>query len=168
MIAYDKDVDFSGRKNQPTFYGYLPDDNGMRGRCFALMTLISALHNVSRSIGCALLATCDKRLVAVFVGGELTLYIIYKLLRGDYFWFVKLDGALAIVVSFLERFLLKMITDYTGCLHMRHPYELGGLAFCISMVWAQAFPFVALQFYEEGDTISKDAITAIIVGSFSL
>jgi len=35
------------------------------------------------------------------------------------------------------------------------------------MVWAQAFPFVALQFYEEGDTISKDLITLILIGSFS-
>ena len=44
---------------------------------------------------------------------------------------------------------------------------MGGLAFSMSMVWAQAFPFVALQFYEEGDTISKDTITAILIGSFS-
>jgi len=44
---------------------------------------------------------------------------------------------------------------------------MGGLAFCISMIWAQAFPFVALLFYEEGDTISKDAITMILICSFS-
>ena len=37
----------------------------------------------------------------------------------------------------------------------------------MSMVWAQAFPFVALQFFEESDTISKDAIALILVGSFS-
>jgi len=43
---------------------------------------------------------------------------------------------------------------------------MGGLAFSMSMVWAQAFPFVALQFYEEGDTISKEAITLILVGSY--
>ena len=35
------------------------------------------------------------------------------------------------------------------------------------MIWAQAFPFVALQFYEEGDTISKDTITLILMGCFS-
>jgi len=36
------------------------------------------------------------------------------------------------------------------------------------MVWAQAFPFMALQFVEEGDTIAKGTITLILVGCFSL
>ena len=121
MIAFDMDVDVPHRKVQPKFYGYLPDDNGRRGRCFALMTLISVLHNVSRSVGCALLAAGDGRLLAVFIGGELTLYMIYKVLRGDFFWFAKLDGALAIILSFIERICVKIIVDYTGCLHMRHP-----------------------------------------------
>jgi len=35
------------------------------------------------------------------------------------------------------------------------------------MIWAQAFPFVALQFFEEGSTISKGTITLILIGSFS-
>ena len=37
----------------------------------------------------------------------------------------------------------------------------------MNMVWAQIFPFVALQFYEEGDTISKDVITLILICSLS-
>ena len=37
----------------------------------------------------------------------------------------------------------------------------------MGMIWAQAFPFVALQFFEEGDTISKDTITLFLIGSFS-
>ena len=82
--------------------------------------------------------------------------------------FLLLDGALAIIVSFFDCVLVKIIADYTGCLHFRHPYELGGLAFTMSIVWAQAFPFIALQFYEESDTISKDAITLGLVGSFSV
>ena len=122
IISFDMYVDVAHRKVQPKFYGYIPDDNGLRGRCFALMTLISALHNVSRSLGCALLAAGDGRLVVVFVGGEITVYIAYKLLREDFFYFMKLDGALAIVLSFVERFAAKIIVDFTGCLHFRHPY----------------------------------------------
>jgi len=44
---------------------------------------------------------------------------------------------------------------------------MGGLAFTISMIWAQAFPSVALQFYEESDTIAKGTITLFLIGSFS-
>jgi len=38
MISFDMDVDVPYRKNQPKFYGYIPDDNGLRGRYFMLMT----------------------------------------------------------------------------------------------------------------------------------
>ena len=73
LIAFDMNVDMPHRKNQPKFYGYIPDENGLRGRCFTLMTLISALHNLSRSLGCALLAASDGKLVALFVVGEISL-----------------------------------------------------------------------------------------------
>ena len=51
MIAFDYDVDVPHRRDQPKFYGYIPDDIGARGRCFMLMTLISSLHNLGRSVG---------------------------------------------------------------------------------------------------------------------
>jgi len=80
MIAYDLDVDVPHRKHQPKFYGYIPDDGRARGRCFALMTMISALHNLSRSIGCALLiALLGKRYVVFAVAGEMVLYFLYKI-----------------------------------------------------------------------------------------
>jgi len=55
IIAFDFDTDVLHRKNQPEMYGYIPDYHELRGRCFTLMTLMSALHNLSRSLGCALL-----------------------------------------------------------------------------------------------------------------
>ena len=91
----------------------------------------------------------------------------YKLLRGDFYCWYRLEGAIAILCSFFERVCVKIIMDYTGCLHLRHPYELGGLAFSISMIWAQAFPFVALQLYEDSAT-TKDALTLFLVDSFTL
>jgi len=59
MIAFDYDVDFHRRKHKPALYGFIPDDSGARGRCFALMmfisAFISAFQNLSRSVGLALL-----------------------------------------------------------------------------------------------------------------
>ena len=166
MIAFDKDVDVASRKNQPKFYGYIPDDNYSRGRCFALMTIISALHNVSRSIGCALLAASSgKNLVLLFVGGEMALYMAYKIAGGDFFYWPRLEGTVAIIVGVVTRLVAKIVVDFCGCIHLRHSYELGGLAFSASMIWAQAFPFVALQLY---DGTSKDTISTFLVGSFSL
>jgi len=121
MIAFDFDVDVPHRKNQPKFYGYISENHRSRGRCFVLMTLISALHNMSRSVGCALLAASDGRLVAAFVVGEMTLYVIYKVSRGDFLYWFRLDEALAIILSFFERIVAKIIVDFSGCLHFRHP-----------------------------------------------
>ena len=44
---------------------------------------------------------------------------------------------------------------------------MGGLAFCVSMLWAQIFPFLALQLLKSNE-ITKDALTLFLVGSFVL
>jgi len=161
MIAFDMDVDVPHRKNQPKFYGYIPNEDSLRGRCFVLMTLVSSLHNLSRSLGCALLAFSDAEKALLFIGGEMGLYLVFKTLRQDFHWWVP---SLPFIGSFFARVVVKVVADFTGCLHFRHPYELGGLAFTISMIWAQAFPFVALQSFD-GD--SKDIMTGFLAMSFT-
>jgi len=161
MIAFDMDVDVPHRKNQPKFYGYIPNDHGLRGRCFILMTLMSSLHNLSRSLGCALLATSDAEIALLFIGGEIGFYLVFKILRQDFHYWAP---GTPLIVSFFERVLVKEIADFTGCLHFRHPYEMGGVGFTISLIWAQAFPFVALQYFD-GD--SKDIMTGFLGMSFT-
>jgi len=59
---------------------------------------------------------------------------------------------------------VKVIVDFSGYLQLRHPYELGGVAFSVTMVWSQIFPFVALQIFE-GDGDVKDSIALFLVCS---
>ena len=92
--AFDMDVDVSRRQLQPKFYGMIPDDNNKRGRSFMLMTLISALHNISRSVGYALMMSTDPLLLAQFVIGEFGLYIFWKVSRNDLMMFVRIEGEL--------------------------------------------------------------------------
>ena len=169
MIAFDMDVDVPHRKAQPKFYGYIPDQHGPRGRCFILMTSISAFHNLSRSLGCALLAASDTdNLVLIFVGGEIGLYLVYKILRDDFHYWIRLDGKIAIFGSLFSRIVTKVIADFSGCLHLRHPYELGGFGFTLSLVWAQILPFVALFFFsgkDEGGNV-KDIMTGFLAICF--
>jgi len=84
MISFDMDVDLPHRKVQPNFYGYVPDDHGVRSRTFMLMTAISAIHNLSLSVGCAMLALADMDLLLTFVGGEIAVFLAVKMLRGDF------------------------------------------------------------------------------------
>jgi len=121
---------------------------------------MSALHNLSRSLGCALLAFSDAEMALLFIGGEIGLYLVFKILRQDFHYWAP---GTPLVVSFIVRILAKVIVDFTGCLHFRHPYELGGLGFTISMIWAQAFPFVALHYF---DGEMKDIMRGFLVFSF--
>jgi len=161
MISFDMDVDAPHRKAQPKFYGYIPDEHGVRGHCFISMTLMSTLHNLSRCLGCALLAYSDPNKFILFIGGEIGLYLVFKILRQDFHFWIH---GLPLIGSLFERTIAKVVADFTGCLHLRHPYELGGLGFTMSMIWAQAFPFVALQYFD-GD--SKDIMTWFLVMSFT-
>jgi len=85
------------------------------------MTLIGALHNISRSLGCTLLlASSDGKMMALsFIGGELVLYFAYKIVRRDLWYWPRLEGPIAIIISFLGRAVIKVLVDFSGLLHAR-------------------------------------------------
>ena len=74
-------------------------------------------------------------MVLYFVGGELLLYLAWKIFRGDFLYWVRLEGVFGVILSFFVRVIVKVVVDFTGCLQFRHPYELGGAVFSVSMVW---------------------------------
>jgi len=79
---------------------------------FFLMTSISALHNLNRSLGCALLIAASGKTAFLFVRGELILYLVYKIARRDYFCFYQIEGVLAIAVCFWQRVCVKVVADF--------------------------------------------------------
>jgi len=112
-------------------------------------------------------------LLSFFVVGELMVYIVYKLMRRDFLCWMRVDGKLAVIISIFYRLLVKVILDYSGCLLLRLPNELGGFAFSVSMLWAQMFPFVALQLYtsedeNEDEDEMKDNVRIFLICSFAL
>ena len=49
---------------------------------------------------------------------------------------------------------IKIVVDFTGCIHLRHPYELGGLYYSLTLRQAQVGSAVFAQLYvdtSEGD-----------------
>ena len=162
LIAFNMDVDVSRRKLQPLMYGYIPNGKG-RSRCFILMLLLSTLHNLSRSIGCAVLIAADREIAAFSIIAEILFFLLYKTARKDFLYWFKVDGFIGVIFSLLVRTLVKIIVDFCGCFHMRHPFELGGRAFTISLIWAQIWPFFALQWYESDNA---ERVLEFLVASF--
>ena len=113
MIAYDLDTDQSHRATQPLFYGYIKNGRHQRGRTFLLMTMISTLHSLSRSLGYAILAVVDLNLALKFFVGEVGAYLLYKLLRRDFYFWPRLEGVLSVIIALLFRTLVKVIADFT-------------------------------------------------------
>ena len=94
-ISFDLDVSVANRKEVPLFYGYIKDGNTERGITFVLLILLAAFHNLSRTIGTALLLSVSKELTFGIILAEHVLYHLYKLVRRDYvLWVVGLEGGL--------------------------------------------------------------------------
>ena len=70
-------------------------------------------------MGCALLAAVNSTLLVYFVGGELILYLAFKMARSDFYYFLRLEGPFGFFASFLTRVIVKVIVDFSGCLHFR-------------------------------------------------
>ena len=115
MISYDMDISVANRKEVPLFYGYIKDSNTERGITFVLLFLLASLHNLSRTIGTALLLSVSKELTFGIILAELVCYHIYKVARRDYVtWVVGLEGWVKYSCAFVMHTLFKIIVDNTG------------------------------------------------------
>jgi len=91
----------------------------------------------------------------IFVGCELGLYYLWKIARREFPISPRNDSKrFKAIVSTLTRIVYQIIAGFTGCLHFRHPFILGGFYYSMSMLWAQVFPFVALHLYNNSDGLA--------------
>ena len=77
------------------------------------------------------------------------IYFLYKMLRKDFRYGLRLPGSLSWIVSFLVRFSIKTIVDFTLIIHYRHLFDLGGMYWSLNLVLNQAFCFVSVYLYRK-------------------
>ena len=46
------------------------------------------------------------------IGGELTLHFIFKIVRGDFLYFVRVDGLMGYIMSFIWHLMTKVVGDF--------------------------------------------------------
>ena len=122
------------------------------------MYLLSFCQLLGKSLEMAILVQVGGKTLAISVlVGEMESYLIFKVARGDFRYWVPLPQGTSLVVSLLERVAVKVICDFTGFLHARHPYEMGGFYWLMNMVWTQASVFGAIKLKETfGRQIEED------------
>jgi len=155
-LSYDVDVSVKNRKKNPEFYGYVKDSNLERISTFVVMMLLAAFHNLSRTIGTALLLAVSGTTTFIFLGAEMAFYIGYKVLRNDFVvWMPGLEGVIKYIVALLVHVVTKVLVDFTGMIHLRGPKLMGGSLFTFSTIVSQVLPFVALSLYSASTTIEN-------------
>ena len=114
------------------------------------MYLLSFCQLLGKSLEMAILVQVGGKILALSVlGGEMVVYLIYKVVRGDFRYWVPMSRWPSLALSLLERVAVKVICDFTGFLHARHPYEMGGFYWLMNMVFTQASVFGAIRMKEE-------------------
>jgi len=110
------------------------------------MYLLSFCQLLGKSLEMAILVQVGGKILALSVlGGEMVVYLVYKLVRGDFRYWVPLPQGTSLSVSLITRVVVKVVCDFTGFLHARHPHEMGGFYWLMNMVWTQASVFGAIK-----------------------
>ena len=136
-ITWDFDTGNQRRRDEPEFYGMIPD--GVRGNVvFLCMILNSAMLLLVRSLSYAMLMLANPAYVLYYALGDSSFFFLQKAARGDFKYFANVDGLAGLLLfDFLAQFLLKTIVDFTGLVQFRGPGILGGAYWSGSMVSAR-------------------------------
>ena len=162
-LTYAKDIDHESRRTGRLFYGFIP----LRGLrivvVYVAMHVLSFCQLTAKSITIGILAHLGGKPLAIAVlGGEVGIYLLYKVLRKDFRYFLPLPLGTSIAVSLLMRVAVKLITDFTGMLHARHPYEMGGFYWMFNMFYTQVMLFVVVNVRRSNN--SEEAENLFITG----
>jgi len=144
-ISFDFDIDPVKRLNTPDFYGYIPDTN--RAKVFVLMTVMTAAHVLMKVLGSALILRLNKVWFMFYMVGDMSLYFTVRVFRGDFRYWLRLDGVWSWIASILVRLIIKTVTDFTLLIQFRNQMDIGGSYFSASVVLNQIFCFISVHLY---------------------
>ena len=86
----DMDTSPKKRRETPDFYGYIPATG--RGLIFLLMMVNSTAQFLAKITAMALLAAVSKTWAFGYIVGDILLYLVYTLVRNDFFYFVPISS----------------------------------------------------------------------------
>ena len=135
QISYDMDTDPAKRATKPFFYGYIPDVALKRTVVFVTMVFMSSLMLLVKSLAIALFIRLGWRYVLIYFAVDVGVFYAIKIWNRDFVYYLPFEGFwFSIAASTLIRFISKIISDFTGIVHFRHPGEMGGAYFTFNVI----------------------------------
>ena len=102
------------------FYGFIPDSGKDRLIMRGAMLLLASSQLLSRSMGYALIgASIGKRYVIFEIALEIFVYLLYKVMRRDFYYWMDVHGVTRFLISCIMRALVKITADFTCLLQLR-------------------------------------------------
>jgi hypothetical protein len=157
-ISYDFDTDPVRREQVPDFYGYVPANPTKRSIIFVAMMFFSAGMLVLRCMTIVMLGLLGGRWASLYVSADMLLYLLVKILRGDFWYWIPAGGNVEIVSSIVARTLVKVVTDFTSIMQFRHPNEVGGMYWMFGFVLTMGSLPIAILLAERGD-VAEEGLT---------
>jgi hypothetical protein len=159
-MVYDADTDPANRNSRPWFYGMIGDTHP--SLVFILMVVTTALHVSAKTLCSSLLSLTDLRWLAVYVSADMAIFLLYKVVRRDFYTWVPGFG---VALSLAYRLISKLLGDFTGLVDLRHSNEFGGGYFTANAALTQAACFMAAAVYSEsyrGDKIDRSTLFTVV------
>ena len=172
-VSYDFDTSPDKRRENPQFYGYIPDKASQRTIAFFSLFVATSTHMLSRVFSSALLLMVNWRYLVWFVGGEMGLYLLYRAATNDFVYWIPVKGVYSLIFSVTKRAFDKIIVDFTLFVHLRHPYELGGIWWCLCAAFSPIWCYTSAWVYfaavaAASDETSDEASNEVSSGGESI
>ena len=133
-MSYDWDTDAKQRKQTPDFYGYAPDNTRKRAAVFFSLMVFSSSMLLAKASVLIMLGLVRRGLPVVYVCLDLGLYLFVKIVRNDFYYWLPLSGVVEFIASVLARVIVKLVADFTCIVQFRHPNEIGGIYWLVSLL----------------------------------
>jgi hypothetical protein len=152
-ISYDYDTDPAKREHTPDFYGYTPANASKRTVVFVSMLLFTSGMLLIRCTTIVLLGLIGGSWALLYIGADLGLYLLVKIFRGDFWYWMPFGGNVEVLSSIVFRVMAKIILDFTSMVQTRNPNEVGGVYWLFGLLLTMSsLPisiYVALHFVDE-------------------
>jgi hypothetical protein len=109
------------------------------------MFVFQAAQVLSKAVAMGALANTCWWWLVVYMSSDICLYMLYKIARRD-FWYWP--PTLGVGIAVIARVIVKVLADFSGCVHFRSPLELGGAYWLFNAVMSQLSCIVSIILYD--------------------
>jgi hypothetical protein len=109
------------------------------------MFVFHAAQVLSKAVAMGALANTCWWWLVVYMSSDMCLYMLYKVARRDFWYWWPTAG---VGIAVLGRGVVKVLVDFSGCVHFRNPVDLGGAYWLFNAAMSQLLCIVSVILYD--------------------